>query len=280
MELSAEAADAYDAGYRRGLAACHAHLETIAAALHDVSPYIEAVTRSGPPADEIIGVAAEKHVDLILMATRDRTMGDAFLTDSVANRVAQAAPVPVMMVHEDDLATRNGAAAIASYARVVVPLDGSELSCAALPVAAAMAKRGAVPMTLLRSVPPQEAMFACGNGDITVGEGPQRETWYETWRDTVEDSLRADATRLRGEGLDVATEVLTGDPVAAMLAAVEPGDIVVMASHGAGGVRSWLLGSTTQKLASLSLVPVVVVPVAERQERTRLLTATEPALAS
>jgi hypothetical protein len=40
---------------------------------------------------------------------------------------------------------------------------------------------------------------------------------------------------------------------------VEPGDVIVMATHGRGGVRRWLIGSVAEEVIRHSPVPVLLV---------------------
>ena len=47
--------------------------------------------------------------------------------------------------------------------------------------------------------------------------------------------------------------------VAARLAAAQGCDLIVMASHGHGGIRGLLLGSETQKVLTHSHLPILVV---------------------
>jgi nucleotide-binding universal stress UspA family protein len=270
LELAGVAGAAYEGARQRSLAVCHKHLQDIAAALRDVSPYIEPITTAGAPADEIVRVAAERRVNLILMATHDRNTPDRFLVDSIANRVAQAAPVPVMMIHEHDNERGSATSAVARYHRVVVPVDGSERARAALPVALALAQRQKLGIRLLQAVPYREETFTCGPSSAAGDADDEQDDWYETWRATLTDGLEAEAASIRSTGLDAGVELLTGPTVEAILGRVRPGDVIVMASHGEGGVRSWPMGSVAQKLASRATSPVVVVPVEERRGLTRV----------
>lgn len=52
----------------------------------------------GYPSDKIVEYAAEKHVDLIVMATRGRTGPIRWIQGSVSERVSRLATCPVMIV--------------------------------------------------------------------------------------------------------------------------------------------------------------------------------------
>jgi nucleotide-binding universal stress UspA family protein len=54
--------------------------------------------RPGHPVTEIVAMAEELHVDLIVMGTRGRTGLAHLVLGSVAERVTRTAPCPVMTV--------------------------------------------------------------------------------------------------------------------------------------------------------------------------------------
>jgi nucleotide-binding universal stress UspA family protein len=55
--------------------------------------------------------------------------------------------------------------------------------------------------------------------------------------------------------------VRVGDPAAVILDAAKAGaDLVVMGTHGLGGFRKWLLGSTTERVLRRTRTPVLAVP--------------------
>ncbi len=60
----------------------------------------ETIIKEGIPAEEIVNVAKEKNVDLIVMGTAGRTGLDRFLLGSVAEKVVRTSSCPVMVVHK------------------------------------------------------------------------------------------------------------------------------------------------------------------------------------
>ena len=56
------------------------------------------------------------------------------------------------------------------------------------------------------------------------------------------------STRLEREGPTTSCAVVHGAPFVAIADAVQEGDLIVMTSHGRGGVRRWVLGSVAEKL--------------------------------
>lgn len=247
---------------------CEEQLREIATALRDITPRVEQLTSIGNPADEILRVAEDREIDLILMATHGFGTPRHPLTESVTNRVAQAAAVPVMILPpHSDIDTPVTADGTASYGRVVVPFDGSARARAALPVAAALARRQCCPVRLMRAMPTRDELFP---RDAVRGPDQERacEQYHAAWRASLIAQLQADARALPVPDLPCETSVVIGQPVQAVLDETRPGDIVVLASHGEGGMRPWLLGTVAQQVIATARTPVVLVPVEERRALT------------
>lgn len=266
----------------RAMNSCRAYLHTVAHALRDVTPHVEALVRLGPPADTVLKVAGECKVDLILMPTHGRGALGRLALGSVANRVAQAASVPVMLIHAQYGALPLTADAIARYRRIVVPLDGSERARTALSVAVELARQHNLPVHVVRAVPSREEFFASfGRVDATPHyrrpvcatprnpDSDQEDTYYKGYITALSDAITSEAVRLRQSGVDAIGEILVGPAAPAIRNVISPGDLIVMSSHGEGGVRQWLMGSVAERLVVTVEAPVILVPVAERQELTQ-----------
>jgi nucleotide-binding universal stress UspA family protein len=142
------------------------------------------------------------------------------------------------------------------FKRILVPLDGSDLSRQALPVAAHIAR------TTSGSI----ILFGVATTPIEYNAYPGLQGAYaeETIRDDVEHvktylQVAADLPVLAG--LTVETHAVF-DPIApAIIAATQEhqADIVVLCSHGYGGAKRWLLGSVAQRVARHCPVPVLVL---------------------
>jgi nucleotide-binding universal stress UspA family protein len=68
------------------------------AALAVRAPGAEVVIRDGSPRHEILGVAASRHADLVVMGTHGRTGLAHALFGSVAEHVVRHAAVPVFTI--------------------------------------------------------------------------------------------------------------------------------------------------------------------------------------
>src|SRR5581483_2013856 len=144
------------------------------------------------------------------------------------------------------------------YTTILVPLDGSALADRALPYAATLARSSHARLALVRAalahtlpgVDPSEAQVA-------VVERAERE-------------LEATAERLRAEGLTVETHVYYDEAARAIVDAAEhaAADLVVMSTHGRGGLGRWVYGSVADRVLRRVAVPVLLVPAAAEPLRT------------
>ena len=200
---------------------------------------ISTVVAVGDPATEITEVAERAEVDLIAISTRGRSAMARGLLGSVADQVLRLAPVPVLIL-------RSGVDGIPvaseeQFQNIVVPLDGSRFAEDALPHALTLARDLDTRVTLVRAVkyPTYYAMEAFQSASANR---------FYSMGDMEEDArsyLRKIAARLRSEGLDVDVLVKMGSPTALIVDVFDsrPGSIIVMTTHGSGGLKRWVLGS-------------------------------------
>jgi len=146
------------------------------------------------------------------------------------------------------------------YERIVVPLDGSDVAAEALPHAEALARLAGAPLHLLRVI--DVAPLVPGGFGRAF---PSPEAWRlmleaeAAERASAGEDLARYARELEQRGLTATTEVRTGAVVPELLAATRPGDVVVMATHGRGGVSRWFLGSVAEALVRRATVPIMLI---------------------
>ena len=151
------------------------------------------------------------------------------------------------------------------FQRILLPLDGSELSAQVLPYAAEMAGRFGAEVLLLWSVPPVAVPgFEAGAmTDATTAEnlleavqGQEAQTLRR-----AENYLKEHAKGLRDQGLKVTVHAVVGAPAPSILDLCrrESVDLVVMATRGRSSLGRALLGSVADQVIRHSGVPVLAV---------------------
>ena len=228
---------------------------------------VEHMTVAGEPDEEIVTAVERRGVDMIAMASHGRCALGRAIFGSVADRVARSSTVLVLIVRTTDEVADTETV----VSRIVVPLDGSEIARRALPVAAELARHFAAPVHVVRAIDPVTALpvapgvFGASSINVEVTDQIWQEAESEA-RATVRDAV----SQLHGEGIDASGAILNGSPFFAISEATRPGDLLVLTSHGRGGVRRWLLGSVAEKLMREADAPVLLVPATERDEGGRV----------
>ena len=200
----------------------------------------------GDPAEQIIRAAHETKARAVVMTTHGRSGFKRWRLGSVASRVMHDATLPTVLYRphaEGHVPTR--------LRTILVPVDGSERSEAALLEAVTLAQAAGASLQLLRAVPmvvpltplPISAVYDQANAAALQSA----ELYLSDLRESHAD-------------LDVRTNIVQGDATTVVLHAAEDVDLIVMASHGRGGVIRVALGSVSDAVIRGSPVPVMIVP--------------------
>ena len=150
------------------------------------------------------------------------------------------------------------------YDRIIVPLDGSDLAETALAEAERIARVNDAPLLLLRVTDPIETSWYGTVATAMDFSAVQEVMTNETGAATA--YLDGVAQQVRETGLTVDTETRQGRASRAIVEAAQPGDVIVMASHGRSGVSRWLLGSVAEDVLRHASVPVLLIRATERGE--------------
>lgn len=204
--------------------------------------------REGPKADEILSVASELGVDLIVIGTRGQGAVGRLLLGSVAEGVVYHARCPV-------LAVRGGEAGWPP-ARVIVGDDGSEDARAAARLALGIGKLLGADALVVRAYPKQPEMDdeSAASGAGAAGEEQGRD-------EGALDERIADLEKETGVRPEVSTSF--GDPAEAVLATAEDGGeraLVAVGHRGLGMLGRMRLGSVSTKVLRAARGPVLVHP--------------------
>ncbi|HEX5504385.1 MAG TPA: universal stress protein [Thermomicrobiales bacterium] len=250
-----------DLGYdpaRRQLEAvddAEAYLRRLAADLGRQGTAVETVVPYGEAAGAILDAARASEARLIAMTTHGRGGLGNWLAGGVATAVLARAPAPVLLVR----AWHAGGALdrLERGARIVVPLDGSALAEAALPLATRLAGALGGELLLVRAVPPPgPALTPDGLRALVAGD-------EEVAAETAEARayLAAVAGRLAARDYAVGREVRLGAPAVVIDAVCRErgAALVVLATHGRTGLDRLLLGSVAEAVVRHGSAPVVLV---------------------
>lgn len=165
--------------------------------------------------------------------------------------------IPAATLEDTRPATLDGGSPVRT---VIIPIDGSELSEAVLPVATALGEAFGAEYILFRAVPPPTyPPMPADTGPVAVLMSEYRERDVAATR----RAMHAIASRMREAGLSTTVMLEEeADPTRALLRLAEattPAAVIAMATHGRGGLRRAVLGSVTDKIVRAGPRPVLIV---------------------
>lgn len=137
--------------------------------------------------------------------------------------------------------------------RILVPLDGSELSEKVFPWVKYLARHMAVEVELVRSFEPPGTIYLVPDLAVSTVNPFEDNQLGELVLNYLEEASR------KLEDLGASTRMLVGDPATEILNRSKKFDLVLMASHGRGGLGRWLMGSVSSKISRAIEVPLMVV---------------------
>jgi nucleotide-binding universal stress UspA family protein len=215
--------------------AAREYLAHVAAPFQAQGRTVRTLVAPGPPASVILGTAEEEQAGLIAIATHGRSGLARFALGSVAEVVLHAANCPLLIV-------RGARPSLANLTRVLVPLDGTPLAEAGLPLAGELAQALGLAVILVR--------VATNSAE----------------REAAAAYLGQVAARLRGENLTVTTRVTEGVAAEQILQVATAQDVslIAMATHGRGGPARWVLGSVAESIVRNATITVLVARATDK----------------
>lgn len=230
-----------------------------------VGPHVEGrvstTLERGDVVDRLEAQAAEKKADLVVMATHGRGTFSRLWLGSVADGFLHRTNRPVIMVRPEQDEGYPDLAAETPVRRLLVPLDGSELSETALEHATEFGRLFGASYHLVRVVSyPHDLASPYVPHTTQLNQNVLHEATV-----AAEEYLQERAERMRREGLEVTMSV-TVDPQAGHGILVEAEtvacDAIAMATHGRRGVSRALLGSAADKVLRGTHLPVLLLRAA------------------
>jgi len=212
---------------------------------------------SGKPYEEIVKLARELHIDLIVLPTRGHSGLKRIALGSTAERVVRFASCTVLIprgVKFDSMTWSSEPAEKFLPRKILVPVDFSECSFYGLKYAALLARRFNARLQLLHGIY-QYTVFQ----NRAAGAMP-------SLIENARVSAKEEMGRLRQldfmDGVICETEVHIGGVVDEICRQSSEGniDLIVTSTHGHTGFKHAMLGSVAEHVVRYAECPVLVVP--------------------
>ena len=231
-------------------AEARAYLAERAAALRPI-PGSTSV-KSGDEAQVILAEADAGDANLIAMSTHGRSGLMRWVLGSVATKVLHAASRPLLLVRARD----RGDGPPAVVGRILVPLDGSQVSLSVLPYVEELAEALGADIVLFNAVLPLDIYPGTEMTPVRVG------TIIDDLLAQGQSFLAEVAREIEGRGKVKARSVVTigfpVDEVVRVAAEVNAG-LIALATHGRSGVNRWVMGSVADGVVRRCSLPCLLV---------------------
>ena len=211
----------------------------------------------GPVAAAILDVAHQERSTMIAMSTHGRGGLARWVLGSVAEKVARASEIPLLLVRS--FLETPAAAPELPFRKILIPIDGSPTSLAAVEATAEFARQFESEVLVLHVWPiavsplyvaPGIPVFSTDPASIFPTPSPDKDPITAPAAERFRQSS-IPVTRLSTSG-DVASEILDQS--------VEKGvDLVALGTHGRSGVTRWVLGSVAERVLRHARTPILLV---------------------
>ncbi len=216
---------------------------------HEVAPELKIghTIAEGSPIDMLLDMSSD--VTMIVMGSRGLGGLSGMVMGSVSAAVVSHASCPVVVVREDNTVDEN-----AKYGPVVIGVDGSDVSQKATEIAFAEADARGAELIAVHTWMDMQVQASL------AGLSAAQQQWEEVEREQIAMlSERLQPLTEKYPDVEVRKVITRDRPVRALVENSEGAQLLVVGSHGRGGFKGMLLGSTSRALLQSAPCPMMVV---------------------
>jgi nucleotide-binding universal stress UspA family protein len=143
--------------------------------------------------------------------------------------------------------------------KIVVPVDFSELTREQVNFALEYARALNARILLVHTLQTAQLGEILGNPETSIAV-PLDHALIKQTQESAQTELNKIKKQIEQKGIAVDAHLLTGNPFLEIVqfAEKEQADLIIIASHGRGRLKHFLLGSVAEKVAKKSAVPVLI----------------------
>ena len=218
----------------------YAHVSEIMKTLTSSGWTVKSETRMGDPVEEVVKFAILMKATLLLMSTHGRSGIERVREGSVTEQVLKQSPCPVFILHSTRAEPADNRTEDL-FKRILVPLDGTDISASILGCVEHFAKA-------------HDSEVILFHDEMDAGHS-------EDHKAAIKAALQDQSVKLANTGLKVSLDMSTyRRPIREILDKIDVMniDLVSMATHGLSGVRRALDESVTAEVNRHSNCPLLV----------------------
>ncbi len=206
-------------------------------------PQAQEIHQTGHPVDVILETAQSAKSDLIILGARGLGQVKELMLGSTSHRVLMHAPCSTMVIKEPVLRLK----------KILLPVEGEEDIKTALQFLELNPFRDAVDIDVLAVWPQPQLAWPVSLGQSKILELQAIEE--------AQDRMRPVTNKLTRMNYTAEAKVGMGDPAFAILeqAKSSQADLILMGTHGRGGLARFFMGSVSHSVLHQSNCPVLIV---------------------
>ena len=219
---------------------------------------VEMIVKTGNVDSELLGIAEEEAVDLVVMGSHGRRHFGRWFIGSVTERLLRKLPVPVLSVSHVSPEKHAIELGLVSVHKILYAADLAEASTVGMQYAIELARGTGAKLTVAHVV--DHTNFTL----LTNTAAGYLETSKKMWVDSVTRKLHELVAREKPPDMDIEVAILEGKPYEQILRFADDHgiDIIVLNLQSRGILERAFLGSTAERVVRLAHMPVLSVPVA------------------
>ena len=200
--------------------------------------------------------------DLIVMCTHGEGGVRELLFGSIAQQVVAQGLTPVLLIRPDSNSLRPF-----NLERILIPLDTGPIHDASLPMARELARAYNSSIHLLTVIP----TFSTVTGETATTSSLLPATTaalLEISAENAAEDLQGHLDEMNDANFSTTAEVARGDPATEIVNLSEKLDVdlIVLTTHRKAGPAAFWAGSVAPKVARRARVPILLIPLAEREK--------------
>ncbi len=209
---------------------------------HDIS-HVQKIHQEGHPVNVILETTQSAKSDLIILGARGLGQVKELILGSTSHRVLMHAPCSTMILKEP----------LTQLTKILLPIEGEEDTNAALQFLALQPFRKAVAIDVFAVWPQPQLAWP-----VTLGQSKLLETHAI---EEAQERMKSVTDKLAQMGYAAETKVGMGDPAFAVLEQTKASqaDMIVMGTHGRGGLARFFMGSVSHTVLHQAPCPVLIV---------------------
>jgi nucleotide-binding universal stress UspA family protein len=211
----------------------------------------------GEPAENICNLVNKNKVDLIIMtAVSISGLKIGKMLGSVTDHVCRTVPSPVMLIRPKGFHPPEGDRTLIT--KILIPLDGSDLSKLAIPVGEKLATALKVPITLFEMANMIRPYVTFGGYGTIIDYSK----WDAEEKKRSDEEMSALTEELKLAGVDATSVVTSGFDAAYEIEKVSKKigtDLVIMSTNGRSGFERWILGSVAERVLRYGEIPLILI---------------------